>query len=133
MFFFFCLCRIRDNEGAAEMLIDTLGPGIVNGKDSKNRQAKQTSTVGITASLAQILTFFSFVCFPRTPLHAAAFTDHVECLQLLLSHNAQVNCVDAAGKTPLMMAAENGQTNAVGTLARSLAHSCHLKDVILEI
>lgn len=53
-------------------------------------------------------------CFCRTPLHAAAFTDHVECLQLLLSHNAQVNSVDAAGKTPLMMAAENGQTNAVG-------------------
>lgn len=50
----------------------------------------------------------------RSPLHAAAFTDHVECLQLLLSHNAQVNGVDAAGKTPLMMAAQNGQTNAVG-------------------
>lgn len=50
----------------------------------------------------------------RTPLHAAAFTDHVECLQLLLGNNAQVNCVDAVGKTPLMMAAENGQTNAVG-------------------
>lgn len=50
----------------------------------------------------------------RTPLHAAAFTDHVECLQLLLGHNAQVNSVDAAGKTPLMMAAQNGQTNAVG-------------------
>lgn len=50
----------------------------------------------------------------RTPLHAAAFTDHVECLQLLLSHNAQVNAVDASGKTPLMMAAENGQTNTVG-------------------
>lgn len=56
----------------------------------------------------------------RTPLHAAAFTDHVECLQLLLSHNAQVNCVDDAGKTPLMMAAENGQTNAVGTNASGL-------------
>lgn len=64
MFFFFCLCRIRDNEGAAEMLIDTLGPGIVNGKDSKNRQAKQTSTVGITASLAQILTFFRLFVSP---------------------------------------------------------------------
>lgn len=50
----------------------------------------------------------------RTPLHAAAFTDHVECLQLLLSHNAQVNAVDSSGKTPLMMAAENGQTNTVG-------------------
>ena len=56
----------------------------------------------------------------RTPLHAAAFTDHVECLQLLLSHNAQVNSVDASGKTPLMMAAENGQTNAVGTGPPSL-------------
>lgn len=56
------------------------------------------------------------ICFDscRTPLHAAAFTDHVECLQLLLAHNAQVNCVDSGGKTPLMMAAENGQTNAVG-------------------
>ncbi|XP_045072428.1 serine/threonine-protein phosphatase 6 regulatory ankyrin repeat subunit A-like [Coregonus clupeaformis] len=54
---------INDNEGAAEMLIDTLGPAIVNATDTKN----------------------------RTPLHAAAFTDHVECLQLLLGHNAQVN------------------------------------------
>lgn len=53
--------------------------------------------------------------FPlRTPLHAAAYTDHVECLQLLLGHNAQVNAIDALGKTPLMMAAENGQTNTVG-------------------
>lgn len=56
------------------------------------------------------------ICF-RTPLHAAAFTDHVECLQLLLSHNAQVNAVDASGKTPLMMAAENGQTNTVGKVS----------------
>lgn len=58
--------------------------------------------------------FVTFSLCDRTPLHAAAFTDHVECLQLLLGHNAQVNCVDAGGKTPLMMAAENGQTNAVG-------------------
>lgn len=31
--------RIHDNEGAAEMLIDTLGPAIVNAKDGKNRYA----------------------------------------------------------------------------------------------
>ncbi|KAG7250349.1 hypothetical protein CRUP_021263 [Coryphaenoides rupestris] len=80
---------IHDNEGAAEMLIDTIGPKIVNTTDTKN----------------------------RTPLHAAAFTDHVECLQLLLSHNAQVNSVDATGRTSLMMAAENGQTNASCWLA----------------
>ncbi len=28
---------ISDNEGAAEMLIDTLSPAIVNSTDSKNR------------------------------------------------------------------------------------------------
>jgi hypothetical protein len=28
---------INDNEGAAEMLIDTLGPAIVNATDTKNR------------------------------------------------------------------------------------------------
>uniref|UniRef100_A0A3Q2QPZ1 Ankyrin repeat domain 28 n=1 Tax=Fundulus heteroclitus TaxID=8078 RepID=A0A3Q2QPZ1_FUNHE len=93
---------IRDNEGAAEMLIDTLGPAIVNAKDSKS----------------------------RTPLHAAAFTDHVECLQLLLSHNAQVNCADAAGKTPLMMAAENGQTNAVELLVSSAKADLTLQDAV---
>lgn len=32
--------RIHDNEGVAEMLIDTLGPAIVNAKDSKNRYVK---------------------------------------------------------------------------------------------
>uniref|UniRef100_A0A8C1WTQ8 Ankyrin repeat domain 28b n=1 Tax=Cyprinus carpio TaxID=7962 RepID=A0A8C1WTQ8_CYPCA len=93
---------INDNEGAAEMLIDTLSPAIVNSTDSKNRY--------------------------WTPLHAAAFTDHVECLQLLLGQNAQVNCVDAGGKTPLMMAAENGQTNAVEVLVSSAKADLTLQD-----
>lgn len=50
----------------------------------------------------------------RTSLHAAAFGDHAECLQLLLRHDAQVNATDNSGKTALMMAAENGQAGAVG-------------------
>ncbi|OXB54970.1 hypothetical protein ASZ78_012746 [Callipepla squamata] len=97
---------INDNEGAAEMLIDTLGAGIVNSTDSKG----------------------------RTPLHAAAFTDHVECLQLLLSHNAQghetsallilekitdrnlINATNAALQTPLHVAARNGLTVVVQEL-----------------
>ncbi|XP_039197893.1 serine/threonine-protein phosphatase 6 regulatory ankyrin repeat subunit A-like [Crotalus tigris] len=91
---------INDNEGAAEMLIDILGSGIVNSTDAK----------------------------ARTPLHAAAFTDHVECLQLLLSHNAQVNSVDSSGKTPLMMAAENGQTNTVEVLVSSAKADLTLQD-----
>uniref|UniRef100_A0A8C5STF7 Uncharacterized protein n=1 Tax=Laticauda laticaudata TaxID=8630 RepID=A0A8C5STF7_LATLA len=91
---------INDNEGAAEMLIDILGSEIVNSTDAK----------------------------ARTPLHAAAFTDHVECLQLLLSHNAQVNSVDSSGKTPLMMAAENGQTNTVEVLVSSAKADLTLQD-----
>lgn len=79
-----------------------------------------------------------YFCSRRTPLHAAAFTDHVECLQLLLSHNAQVNSVDAAGKTPLMMAAENGQTNAVGMIflylnkqMKSITMSVHKNELLI--
>uniref|UniRef100_A0A8B9KPF9 Ankyrin repeat domain 28 n=1 Tax=Astyanax mexicanus TaxID=7994 RepID=A0A8B9KPF9_ASTMX len=63
-----------------------------------------------------------------TPLHAAAYTDHVECLQLLLGHNAQVNAIDALGKTPLMMAAENGQTNAVEVLVSRAKADLTLQD-----
>ncbi|XP_041745735.1 serine/threonine-protein phosphatase 6 regulatory ankyrin repeat subunit A-like [Coregonus clupeaformis] len=98
---------INDNEGAAEMLIDTLGPAIVNATDTKNR-------------------FLSL----QDPLHAAAFTDHVECLQLLLGHNAQVNSPDASGKTSLMMAAENGQTNAVELLVSSAKAELTLQDAV---
>uniref|UniRef100_A0A8C2H5X9 Uncharacterized protein n=1 Tax=Cyprinus carpio TaxID=7962 RepID=A0A8C2H5X9_CYPCA len=72
-----------------------------------------------------------FDVFPvpcRTPLHAAAYTDHVECLQLLLGHNAQVNAIDMLGKTALMMAAENGQTNAVEVLVSSAKADLTLQD-----
>lgn len=50
----------------------------------------------------------------RTPLHAAAFADNVNGLQLLLRHQAEANAADQSGRTPLMMAAENGRTAAVG-------------------
>uniref|UniRef100_A0A8C8SJZ8 Ankyrin repeat domain 52 n=1 Tax=Pelusios castaneus TaxID=367368 RepID=A0A8C8SJZ8_9SAUR len=50
----------------------------------------------------------------RTPLHAAAFADNIRALQLLLRHHAAVNTTDQLGRTSLMVAAENGQTAAVG-------------------
>lgn len=50
----------------------------------------------------------------RTPLHAAAFSGHVDCVKLLLSHDAPVDVADESGCTPLMMAAARGRVGVVG-------------------
>ncbi|XP_053149552.1 serine/threonine-protein phosphatase 6 regulatory ankyrin repeat subunit C isoform X2 [Hemicordylus capensis] len=76
---------INNQDGTAEMLVEALGAKIVNSRDAKG----------------------------RTPLHAAAFADNIHGLQLLLHHQAEVDMTDQLGRTPLMMAAENGQTAAV--------------------
>lgn len=50
----------------------------------------------------------------RTPLHAAAFSGHVDCVKLLLSHDATVDVADESGCSPLMMAAARGRAGVVG-------------------
>ncbi|XP_077446938.1 serine/threonine-protein phosphatase 6 regulatory ankyrin repeat subunit A isoform X1 [Stigmatopora argus] len=92
---------MNDNEGVAEMLIESLGANIIDSIDSKG----------------------------RSPLHAAAFADRVECISLLLSQGAHANIADThARRTPLMMAALNGQTNAVEALVSSSKADFALQD-----
>lgn len=50
----------------------------------------------------------------RTPLHAAAVAEDVAGLQLVLRHGADINAVDHSGRSALMVAADNGQSGAVG-------------------
>ena len=54
------------------------------------------------------------ISYSRTAVHAAAFNDHVECLQLLLRRSAAADIADNLGQTPLMMAAKHGHSNAIG-------------------
>ncbi|XP_048474837.1 serine/threonine-protein phosphatase 6 regulatory ankyrin repeat subunit C-like, partial [Rhincodon typus] len=91
---------INGHDGAAEILIDILGAKIVNNNDAKG----------------------------RTPLHAAAFSNQVQCLQLLLRHHAQVNAMDRTGRTPLMMAAEHGHSKIVEVLLHRASADLTLHD-----
>jgi hypothetical protein len=71
----------------------------------------------IIKSMTLSINFFG----SRTAVHAAAFNDHVECLQLLLRRAASADVPDSLGQTPLMMAAKHGHSNAVGEWGRSIS------------
>ena len=49
-------------------------------------------------------------------MHAAAYNDQVDCLQMLISRGGDMNATDSMGRTPLMVAVENGHIGAVGSL-----------------
>lgn len=50
----------------------------------------------------------------RTPLHVASLRGHTECAKYLLKQGAEINCQDDEGRTPLLSAASNGQTQVIG-------------------
>lgn len=50
----------------------------------------------------------------RTAMHAGAYNDHVECLELLEQHNGNIDAVDVEGYSPLMVAAQRGHERAIG-------------------
>ena len=54
------------------------------------------------------------IIFDRTPVHAAAFNDHIESLQMLLSSGGDVNQTDTLGRTTLMFASMNGHCGTIG-------------------
>uniref|UniRef100_A0A8C7LQY2 Ankyrin repeat domain 52 n=1 Tax=Oncorhynchus mykiss TaxID=8022 RepID=A0A8C7LQY2_ONCMY len=92
---------INGHDGAAELLVETVGTQMVNIRDAKG----------------------------RTPLHAAAYSESVAGLQLALVQGAEVNAVDTTGHSALMVAANNGQTAAVEVLLHQAKADLTLLDV----
>jgi ankyrin repeat protein len=86
--FCFDFCRINGIDTCTELLLDTLGEKIANTQDDRG----------------------------RTPVHAAAFAEQCESLQLLLSNGADVNVTDRLGRASLMLAAANGNCGAIGKI-----------------
>lgn len=50
----------------------------------------------------------------RTPLHVAASHGHADCVAFLLKEGANTNFLDDEGRSPLIIAAQNGQSSVVG-------------------
>lgn len=60
-----------------------------------------------------------------TPLMEAASAGHIEIIELLLKHGADVNAQSSTGNTPLMYACAGGHVGAVQLL---LAHGANVED-----
>uniref|UniRef100_A0A671NGT5 Serine/threonine-protein phosphatase 6 regulatory ankyrin repeat subunit B-like n=1 Tax=Sinocyclocheilus anshuiensis TaxID=1608454 RepID=A0A671NGT5_9TELE len=91
---------VNDQETCANLLLEAMGSKIVTCKDSKG----------------------------RTPLHAAAFAGHIDCVQLLLAHSASVDDVDQSGLSALIMAAEKGRVEVLEALLTSANVNLNLTD-----
>ena len=52
----------------------------------------------------------------ETPLHLAAFSGHIEVIDLLITHGADVRIKNKAGKTPLQKASKVGHEEIVNLL-----------------
>uniref|UniRef100_A0A8C6L4J5 Ankyrin repeat domain 44 n=1 Tax=Nothobranchius furzeri TaxID=105023 RepID=A0A8C6L4J5_NOTFU len=123
------------HEGCVEVLLEQKGCRCIDGNPfTPLHCAVGTPRAGATLSLwrfesaavglHRIIRF----CSCRTPLHAAAFAGHVDCVNLLLSHDAPVDSVDQSGRSALMMAAEKGRAETVEVLLTSAGASLSLAD-----
>ena len=64
--------------------------------------------------------------FGRAALHIAAGNDQAEVARILLAYDSDVDDISGMGQTPLMMAAEKGNTSILEVLIENKA-SVHLK------
>lgn len=105
---------MNGHDVSAGLLLKAVGPDIVNVCDARGRWvASLKCCIFILRPLIYLLSM-SYSYIVRTPLHSAAYSGNVAGLQLVIDQGAEVNSVDQRGCSALMVAAERGQTRAVG-------------------
>ena len=70
---------------------------------------------------------YLILCYPQTPLHLAVITRQVKVLEALLRAGADPSRLDGEGRSPLHLAALNGDSASLRPLLAHLGeHNAHL-------
>uniref|UniRef100_A0A8C6L2I1 Ankyrin repeat domain 44 n=1 Tax=Nothobranchius furzeri TaxID=105023 RepID=A0A8C6L2I1_NOTFU len=115
------------HEGCVEVLLEQKGCRCIDGNPFTPLHCATLSLWRFESAAVGLHRIIRF-CSCRTPLHAAAFAGHVDCVNLLLSHDAPVDSVDQSGRSALMMAAEKVCSCAPEVLLTSAGASLSLAD-----
>ena len=83
------------------------------------KQLRELSQSGPTSEVASLISSVDLSATDTegfTALHYAAASDNKECVELLISKGAKVNCVSNNGCTPLYVASQSGYIDTVTEL-----------------
>lgn len=67
-----------------------------------------------------------------TPLHLAVANNYMDIVEVLLSHDAAIDCQDAKGRTPLHIAVAFGYTDMIDLILNAVILNLYANSVSME-
>ena len=106
---------------ALKCLLNNCADDIINGENEKQPPLHYARFNGKIDAMRYIVEKYPHTVHSRasagakhcTSLHAAAESDNVECMEILIEHGAEIKAVDADGATILTYAANSGKLAAL--------------------